>query len=268
MLEARDLTYAIGSARLVDGVSLSAYGGEVLSIVGPNGAGKSTLLRLLSGELQPVRGKVYLHGQGLSEMNARETALKRAVLPQQTLLQFAFSSRDVVLMGRNPHLNGGWPGREDFAIADAALHETEMTEYAERKYPSLSGGEQSRVTLSRVLAQQAPVLLLDEPTSSLDVRHQEMVMSVAQSLALKGACVVVIIHDLNLAAAYSHRIALMRAGRVVACGPTGDVLSEELLSDIFECPIRVIPDGCQRLIVPQRNGRDALSRPERAEQVL
>jgi iron complex transport system ATP-binding protein len=136
-----------------------------------------------------------------------------------------------------------------------------MTGYAERKYPSLSGGEQSRVTLSRVLAQQAPVLLLDEPTSSLDVRHQEMVMSVAQSLARSGACVVVIIHDLNLAAAYSHSIALMRAGRMAACGPTCDVLNEELLSDVFECELRVITDGCQRLIVPQRNGGETYPVP-------
>ena len=252
MLESRDLTYAIGNAKLVDSVSLSAYAGEVVSIVGPNGAGKSTLLRLLAGETQPTQGQVYLHGRALADMDARQIALERAVLPQQTLLQFAFSARDVVLMGRNPHLNGGWPGREDHEIADGALRDTEMTQLSERKYPSLSGGEQSRVTLARVLAQQAPVLLLDEPTSSLDVRHQEMVMGVAKSLAGKGACVLVIIHDLNLASAYSDRIALMRSGRLVACAPTCDVLTEDLLSDVFECRLRVLSDGCGRLIVPDR----------------
>jgi iron complex transport system ATP-binding protein len=266
MLEAQNLTYAIGDAKLVDCVSLSAGAGEVLSIVGPNGAGKSTLLRLLSGEAQPTRGKVYLHGQALAGMDARQIALKRAVLPQQTLLQFGFSAHDVVLMGRNPHLYGGWPGRDDLAIADAALRDTEMTPYAERKYPTLSGGEQSRVTLARVLAQQAPVLLLDEPTSSLDVRHQEMVMGVAKALAGRGACVVVIIHDLNLAAAYSDRIALMRSGRLVACAPTCDVLTEDLLSDVFECRLRVIADGCNRLIIPER--AHASARLEPAEQAL
>ena len=126
--------------------------------------------------------------------------------------------------------------------------------FAERIYPSLSGGEQSRVNLSRVLAQETPILLLDEPTSSLDVRHQEMVMQLAGRLARDGACVLVIVHDLNLAAAYSDRIALLQRGRLVTIGSTCEVLRDDVLSDVFECPLRVLRDGEFRhpLIVPRR----------------
>lgn len=255
MLEARNVSYRVGDAWLVRDIDLKVSAGETLSIVGPNGAGKSTLLRLLSGELKPTGGEIYLGGEPLSRLKPREVALRRAVLPQQTVLQFAFSVRDVVLMGRNPHLQGGWPLKQDYEIAARSLEDTEMEGYATRAYPSLSGGEQSRVTLSRVLAQQTPVLLLDEPTSSLDIRHQEMVMSLAKSLAGQGVCVVVIIHDLNLAAAYSDRIMLMSHGRLAGCGPTREVLQSDLLSDVFECPLRVLPDeegGV--LVVPCRSG--------------
>ena len=252
MLEARDLSYAINDSLLVDNVTLAARDGEVLSIVGPNGAGKSTLLRLLSGELSPCAGAVYLQGDALVDLSAREIALRRAVLPQQTILQFAFTAEDVVLMGRNPHLQGSWPDERDREIAHSSLARTDMSTRAGRKFPTLSGGEQSRVTLARVLAQEAPVLLLDEPTSALDVRHQEMVMQIAGSLAAEGACVVMVIHDLNLAAAYSQRIAVMQGGRLVAYGPTCEVMQAELLSEVFECPLRVIADGERRLVVPVR----------------
>jgi iron complex transport system ATP-binding protein len=254
MLEARSLTYRIGDAVLVRDVTFEAHPGEVLSVVGPNGAGKSTLLRLLTGELPPTAGEVRLDGCPLSDYSPKQLALKRAVLPQQTVLQFAFTARNVVLMGRDPHIGYGEPSRQDVAIAERALDDTDMRPFADRTYPSLSGGEQSRVTLARVLAQEAPVLLLDEPTSSLDVRHQEIVMQLASRLAHEGACVLVIVHDLNLAAAYSDRIALMQRGTLVATGATCEVLRDEVLSDVFECPLRVLRDGEFRhpLIVPRR----------------
>ena len=254
MLEAIDLTYRVTEATLVRDVNLDVRPGELLSVVGPNGAGKSTLLKLFTGELRPVEGEVRLDGYPLSAYRAAELALKRAVLPQHTVLQFAFTVRDVVLMGRDPHARYNGPSLHDVEVVERSLEETDMTAFARRVYPSLSGGEQSRVTLSRVLAQETPVLLLDEPTSSLDVRHQEMVMRLAARLAHDGACVLVIVHDLNLAAAYSDRIALMQTGRLVAVGPACEVLQDDILSDVFECPLRVVRDDEFRhpLIVPRR----------------
>ena len=256
LLRVRGLSYNVGATPLVRDVDLDAHPGEVLVVVGPNGAGKSTLLRLLAGEIKPASGEILLGEQSLSEYSAGDLARIRAVLPQQTLLQFAFKAREVVLMGRNPHIKDGWPTREDGEIADRALARTETSGFALRSYPSLSGGEQSRVTLSRVLAQEAPFLLLDEPTSSLDVRHQEMVMQVARELATGGACVVVIIHDLNLAAAHADRIAVMQHGGIAACGTPAEVIEETLLSRVFECRLRVHSSAelPHPYVVPERPG--------------
>jgi iron complex transport system ATP-binding protein len=264
-LQATDLSYQVGSVRLVREVSLEARTGEVLTVVGPNGAGKTTLMRLLSGELKPTSGEVMLDGRDLHSYPPRDLALKRAVLPQQTVLQFAFSARDVVLMGRNPHLRDGWPDHEDREIVERQMERTQTTQFALRSFPSLSGGEQSRVTLARVLTQEAPVLLLDEPTSSLDVKHQEMVMQVARELAAAGACVLVIIHDLNLAAAYSDRIALLQGGSLAACGTPSEVLRQDLLSEVFECDLTVLEGhGLDHpLVVPRRAWLQGAVEPRR-----
>jgi len=258
LIEARDVSYIVGEKKLVDGVSISARAGEVLALVGPNGAGKSTLLRLLARELEATEGEVLLDGREISCYSPRELAKKRAVLPQQTILQFAFSARDVVMMGRNPHIENGWPGPEDREIAARAMARTQTWEFRDRSYPRLSGGEQSRVTFARVLAQQTPVLFLDEPTASLDVKHQELAMQTARALAAEGACVVVIVHDLNLAAAYADRIALLHRARLVMAGTPHEVLREDVLSDVFECHLRVIEDVTgvgHPIIVPDRATR-------------
>jgi iron complex transport system ATP-binding protein len=252
-LETRNVSFSAGKAELLKDVSLEVTTGEVLAVVGPNGAGKSTLLRLLAGELSPSAGDVLIDGKPLKSYSASALALKRAVLPQQTILTFAFSALEVVLMGRNPHLKDGWPNKEDERIAEHAMEVTETTAFAQRKFPSLSGGEQSRVTLARVLAQEAPLLLLDEPTSSLDVRHQEQVMATARRLAAAGACVLVILHDLNLAAAYANRIAVLHKGSLVACDAPAAVLRPELLKEVFECEFDVLPIETDRpYVLPRR----------------
>ena len=255
VLEAREVSYRAGSALLVDGVSLALAPGEVLALVGPNGAGKSTLLRLLAGDLTSSSGEVLLDGRPLASYGPRELALRRAVMPQQTVLQFAFTAREVVLMGRSPHLRGA-EREHDFAVAHACMMRTDSAQFAGRAYPTLSTGEQQRVTLARVLAQQTPILLLDEPTSSLDIRHQEMVMQIAREAAEEGAAVLAVLHDLNLAAAYADRIAVLRRGRLVAAGAPADVLTGELLSDVFEHPILVTPHPVRPcpLVVPLPRG--------------
>lgn len=255
-IETRAVSYQVGAAKLVDAVSLQAYAGEVLALVGPNGAGKSTILRLLAHELKATAGEVLVGSRPVGEFNARALAKRRAVLPQQTVMQFAFTALDVVMMGRNPHIENGWPGPEDRAIAEASMQATGTLEFRQRIYPGLSGGEQSRVTFARVLAQETPILLLDEPTASLDVKYQEQAMQITRRLAAEGACVIVIVHDLNLAAAYADRIALLHRGRLVECAPPVSVLRGELLSEVFETPLRVIEDEGQLIVMPERGNRE------------
>jgi iron complex transport system ATP-binding protein len=240
MLEARSVSYRVGQAVLVDGVSLTLARGELLALVGPNGAGKSTLLRLLAGDLPPGGGEVSLDGRPLAAYRPGDLARLRAVMPQQTVLQFAFTALEVVLMGRSPHLRGG-EADQDLAIAEAAMARTDCLHLAERSYPTLSTGEQQRATLARALAQETPVLLLDEPTASLDIRHQELVMQVARERATDGAAVLAVLHDLNLAAAHADRIAVISHGRLAAIGAPWDVLTEPLLSEVFEHPVAVMP---------------------------
>lgn len=265
-LVARDVGYEAGARRLLDGVSVEVRPGEVLALVGPNGAGKSTLLKALAGDLVPTAGGVTLDGRPLHDYPARELALRRAVLPQQTVLQFAFTAREVVEMGRSPHLDDArgrgrrGKGRTGERVADRVVAEamarTETGPLAARVYPTLSGGEQGRVTLARVLAQEAPVLLLDEPTAALDLRHQQLVMEVARELAAGGAAVLAVLHDLNLAASHADRLAVLCGGRLRAVDEPWAVLTEGLLSEVFACPIAVCRHpvrGCP-LVLPLAGG--------------
>ena len=167
---------------------------------------------MLAGDLMPTSGAIILDGRALASFRARDLALRRAVLPQQTLMQFAFVARDVVAMGRHPHLTRHGETDHDEAIVRASMTRTETLPLAERAYPSLSGGEQGRVSLARVLAQEAPILLLDEPTAALDLRHQQAVLAIARGLAAEGATVLAVLHDLNLAAAYADRVAPSGSG--------------------------------------------------------
>jgi len=252
-LEATAVSYHIGARALVDQVNLDLRRGEVLALVGPNGAGKSTLLRLLAGDLRPSAGQVLLEGTPIGSHSARALARRRAVLPQQTHLQFAFTAREVVLMGRSPHVGlTGREGDDDETVVDRAMARTDTTSLAGRIYPTLSGGEQQRVSLARVLAQETPILLLDEPTASLDVHHQELVMEVAREAAAGGAAVLAVLHDLNLAAAGADRVAVLGEGRLVALGTPRKVFTETLLTEVFQHPMAVLAHPARDcpLIVP------------------
>jgi iron complex transport system ATP-binding protein len=240
------VSVAIRSKHLLREVSLTVEPGEVLVLVGPNGAGKSTLLRVLAGDVVPTSGQALLDGKPVHGYHPRELALKRAVLPQQTVVQFAFSAREIVEMGR------GERRLDDDTIITRSLEQTDSLHLANRIYPSLSGGEQARVTLSRVLAQETPILLLDEPTASLDLHHQQMVMEVARTLAASGARIVAILHDLNLAASFADRIGLLREGRLVAIGTPWETFRADLLSEVFACEIAVARHPARNcpLIIP------------------
>jgi len=246
MLQARQIAVRLGGQLILDQVSLRVAPGELVAVIGPNGAGKSTLLRVLSGELKPHAGTVELLGRALESWPVRELARRRAVLSQHTTLEFAFSALEVVLLGRAPH--GGGAGPRELAIAYAALAAAEIEQLADRWYTTLSGGEQQRVQLARVLAQiwepvdeQPRLLLLDEPTSSLDLAHQHHTLALARRFARHDTGVLAILHDLNLAAQYADRLLLLQRGQLLASGPPGDVLTAELIGRAFELPVHVMP---------------------------
>ncbi len=248
-LVAERVSLSIRSKWLLRDVSLAIEPGEIVALVGPNGAGKSSLVRALAGDVTPTSGSVLLEDRPIGDYHPRELALKRAVLPQQTVLQFAFSVREVVEMGRGVRRLD-----DSDEIVTASLRKTDSMEIADRIYPSLSGGEQARVTLARVLAQETRILLLDEPTASLDLHHQQLVMEVARDLAAGGASVVVILHDLNLAASYADRIGVMRNGELLVVGTPWETCTDELLTEVFSCPIAVVQHPMRDcpLVIPVR----------------
>ncbi|MDG4862536.1 heme ABC transporter ATP-binding protein [Streptomyces sp. T-3] len=237
---ASDLRVRLGGREVLGGVSVEARAGEVLALVGPNGAGKSTLLAALAADLPAAAGVVRICGRPSSEWSAPELALRRAVLPQAAALSFPFTVEEVVRMGRAP-----WAGTEledsDDSAVSSAMAATEVAEFAARPFSALSGGERARVALARVLAQRAPLLLLDEPTAALDLRHQELVLRVCRERAAAGDAVVVVLHDLGLAGAYADRVAVLHAGVVAADGPPSEVLEEALLSRVYRQPVEVLP---------------------------
>ena len=230
-LRATDVTVRLGGATILSDVTLDVRGGEILALVGPNGAGKSTLLGALSGDAVSS-GVVLLHDEPLARWSAVEQAMRRAVLLQEVVLSFPFTAREVVAMGRTPWTATPFEDDDESAIQDA-MAATDVAGLAERKFGTLSGGEKARVALARVLAQRAPILLLDEPTAALDLHHQELVMEVVRGRAAAGDAIVIVVHDLNLAAAHAGRVAILSEGRLVACGPPSAVLTPGLLSDVY-----------------------------------
>ncbi|MEU5216310.1 heme ABC transporter ATP-binding protein [Streptomyces sp. NPDC020807] len=251
--EAVGLRVALGGRTVLDGVRIEVRAGEVLALVGPNGAGKSTLLAALAADLAPSAGEVRIGGRSAGDWPAGELALRRAVLPQAAALSFSFPVAEVVRMGRAP-----WAGTEredeDEAAVAAAMAATEVGAFAARPFSALSGGERARVALARVLAQRAGLVLLDEPTAALDLRHQELVLRVCRERAAAGDAVVVVLHDLGLAAAYADRVAVLHGGRVAADGPPGEVLGAELLGRVYRQPVEVFPHPRTGvpLVVPTR----------------
>lgn len=239
LLCARDVVARRGGRLVLEGVDLDVRAGEILMIVGPNGAGKSTLLRVLAGDDAPDTGSVTLLDRPMSDWQPGEAALRRAVLPQQNVLSFPFCVKDVVTMGRAPWQGIAGPDDDETVIAEV-MAQTGITELTDRRFTSLSGGEAARVSLARVLAQRTPVLLLDEPTAALDPHHQEEVLAVLRSCADAGTAIVAVVHDLNLAAAYADRIAVLSDGRIAAEGSAVEVLTDAVLSAAYGHPMEVI----------------------------
>ena len=238
---AEGVGYTAGGRAILDGIDLRAEAGSLLALVGPNGAGKSTLIRVLAGDVRPSAGVVHFDGRPVGGFKPRELALVRAVLPQHFNLEFGFTVREAAALGRRARSRvGASSPEEDRTAVDRVLSETELSGLADRLVPTLSAGEQARVMLARVLAQQTPVLLLDEPTASLDIRYQHLVMRLACARAGRGGAVAAVLHDLNLAARYADRLGVMSGGRLAAFGPPRRVLRPDLLSEVYRHPIRVM----------------------------
>ena len=258
MLSLHDVTVQIGDATLISGVSAEVRPGTLTAVVGPNGAGKTTLLRAASGELAPSGGTVRLDDRPLPRVPEQAQARRRAVLPRASRLHFSFSVLEVVIMGRSPHVNGR-EGPDDWAIAEKALNAVGMGGFVDRDFPTLSGGEQQRVHLARALAQvwTAPddgnrYLLLDEPTASLDLAHQQNVLQTARSFADEGAGVLAILHDLNLAAQFADHVVVMAEGQVHTQGAPDAVFTPPCIHNVFGWPVCVLAHPTQScpLIVP------------------
>lgn len=230
-----------GSVKALDGIALEVKEGEFLGIVGPNGSGKTTLIRAIARILKPRVGAIFLDEEEISNMSNVELARKMAVVPQEAMTTFNFTSLDVVLMGRNPYLGRlTFERREDFEIAKWAMELTGTWRLADRPINELSGGERQRVIIARALAQKPQVMMLDEPTSHLDISHQIEILEILKKLCREGrVTVVAVFHDLNLAARYCDRLVMMHQGRIVAAGSVEEVLTPENIENVFSVKVEV-----------------------------
>ena len=233
-VDARSLSFSVDAVKLLDRVDVSAESGQFVGLIGPNGAGKSTLLRAISNVLSYQEGSVSLHGADLTTLPAREVAELLALVPQIAPYTQGFTAFELVLMGRYPHLGRFQvEGQSDDRIARNAMRLTETDQFGTRTIETLSGGERQRVFLARAVAQQPQVLLLDEPTSNLDILHQLKILTLVRQLVDDGLTAIAAIHDLNLAARFCDRLVLISGGRVVADGLAEDVLTPELIESAF-----------------------------------
>ncbi len=245
LLSIDSLDVGYGERRVLHDVSLDLPAGQVLALIGPNGAGKSTLIRAISGILLPRSGRIRLGDHELGALGASQRARLLAVVPQARNLPPAFTVFETVLLGRTPHLN--WLGQtsaQDEARARKAMQRTDTLSLAERRVGELSGGEQQRVLLARALAQSAPLLVLDEPTSHLDLQYQVSLLQMVRDLAHQdGYAVLIALHDLNLVARYADQVVLLVQGEIQAYGLPEQVLEARRLSQAYHTHLHVYPQG-------------------------
>jgi iron complex transport system ATP-binding protein len=249
MLEAKDIRYSIGGKTILEGIDVSFAHGKFHVIVGPNGSGKSTFLKIFSGEVRPVAGQIRYDGRDVFTLDRKEVARMRAVMSQNPELHFPLRVYDIVMMGRYPHF-GLVHSKHDEAIVSKAMQNAGVTEFAERDYLTLSGGEQQRVQFARALAQiweasegHERYLFLDEAVSHLDLKYQHQVLSLARDLTKQGVTVIAILHDLNHAITYGDRILFMKTGRVVHDVEGGHALDASMIKEVFDVEARVVDSG-------------------------
>jgi iron complex transport system ATP-binding protein len=242
---------ALDARPVLAGLDLDLAAGELLLLAGRNGAGKTTLLRTAAGLVRPGAGRVELDGRPLTDFSRRELARRIAFVPQDSGVPFPFTAGQLVLLGRTPHLGLlAFESEADVAAAEAALRRLGLEALADRSVLELSGGERQLVQLARALAQDAEVLLLDEPTAHLDLGHRALVLGVLRTLAREGRAVLVVSHDLA-AAGYANRVALLAEGRILAAGAPRDVIRPDLLRSAFGVEVRVIESPAGPVVIPE-----------------
>jgi iron complex transport system ATP-binding protein len=250
-LTAQAVSVTLGGRAVLNDVSLSLSRGHLVALVGPNGAGKTTLLRALAG-LLPSQGEICVGGDALSSLSLRERALRFAYLPQGHVVHWPLPARDIVALGRYPH-GATDPARlslKDTEAVARAMQATDVVDFSERRVTELSGGERSRVALARVLAVEAPVMLADEPTASLDPRYQIDVMTNLRKAADAGVLVMVVTHDLGLAARFADMVLVLSEGRLVSQGAPAEALSEKIMADVFRISAYRAEHQREAVIVP------------------
>lgn len=251
---------SLGGHPILHDVSLEIVPGELVALVGPNGAGKTTLLSVMSGDVEPSSGTAELDGVELRRWKVCALARQRAVLPQEQRLAFGFRVVDVVRMGRAPWARLPEEDLDDTIVAES-MHRTDVLGLAERTFPTLSGGEKARTSFARVLAQQTSVVLLDEPTAALDIRHQEQVLAEARRLAADGHAVVAVLHDLTVAAAHADRICVLAGGRVRADGSPREVMQPDVLGEVYGHPVDVIDHQGRLVVLPHLINHTPIEEP-------
>jgi iron complex transport system ATP-binding protein len=260
ILQLRGVSFAYRGAPVFEHLDLAVDEGQMAAVLGPNGSGKTTLVKLAVGHLGPASGSITLRGTSLTEIAPRERARTVAVVPQESHLAFDFTVREIVLMGRAPHQGMlGIDGEHDRAIALEAMEQTGIADLAGRRFPELSGGERQRVVIARALAQRPRLLLLDEPTAFLDLKHRLSVYALLTRLNRDlGITVVVVSHDINLAARHCARVVLLHRGAIAADGPPDDVLTVENLRSVYgvEVDVRRDPDSGRTYVFPVRPAGD------------
>lgn len=253
-LTATGVTVVAGGRAILDSAAIDIRSGEIHALVGPNGAGKSTLFGVLAGDVTPSAGEVRLDGVAIGGIRPQDLAQARAVLLQENAVSFPFSAEQVVRMGRAPWARTDAADEDDEIVA-SAMAATEVERLAARAVTSLSGGERARVALARVIAQSTGILLLDEPTAALDLKHHEDVMRLIRGQADAGTAVAIVLHDLNAALTHADRVTLLAEGRVAATGAPGEVLTAERIEAVYGQAVDVFPhpETGVPLVVPRRS---------------
>lgn len=251
-LDIKNLEFSYGDQPLLNDICMGLGNSELLGIVGPNGSGKSTLIRLIDGILKPGRGRILIKGTDLTKMRQMEVARNLGYVPQNAPRTFPVTVFDAVLMGRRPHLSWSSGEKDRKRVVDA-LKQMDIEHLALRDFNELSGGEQQRVLIARALAQEADILLLDEPTSNLDIRHQLEVMEIMKQLVTeKSLSSVIAIHDLNLASRYADRVVMMKKGQVFASGDPAQVFTPDNIASVYGVETIVERKNGSLFIIPQK----------------
>jgi iron complex transport system ATP-binding protein len=256
-IQAKDIPFSYSNRPLFDGLSVSVGEGEFVGLVGPNGSGKTTFLNLLSRVLRPSRGSIMVDGSDIKSFSARALAQRLAVVPQEAPIIFPFTVSEVVLMGRAPHLQTILEREEDFEIADEAMKMTGVKHLASRPVTNLSGGERQGVIIARALAQRPSILLLDEPTAFLDIKHQVDIYDILTGLNRERRMTILAVsHDLNLASHYCERVLVFKEGRLMFDGPPGRAITSDTVRDVYGANVLVRTDERtgRPFVLPIRSG--------------